>query len=103
MEHIVPLKSQPAHILHDGPHEVFVFLQRVRIIETQIDPPAEFGWQAEIQNSDACLLVNERTLPMIRGWKKESDYLMDEDVDALQDYLTTNCRRSPSMRKSRNS
>jgi hypothetical protein len=61
------------------------------------------GWQAEIQNSDACLLVNERTLPMIRGWKKESDYLMDEDVDALQDYLTTNCRRSPSMRKSRNS
>jgi hypothetical protein len=59
------------------------------------------GWQVEMQNGDGCLVVNERTLPMLRGWKSEADYLMDEDVDALQAYLTTNCRRSsPKRRKS---
>lgn len=61
------------------------------------------GWQVEIQNGDSCLVVNERTLPMLRGWKNEADYLMDEDVTALQDYLTANCRRSNSRRKVRES
>ena len=43
--------------------------------------------------------MNERTLPMLRGWRSDADYLMDEDVDGLQDYLTTNCRRSSPKRK----
>lgn len=59
------------------------------------------GWQVETQTGDGCLIVNERTLPMLRGWKSEADYLMDEDVDALQDYLNRNCRRSASRRKLR--
>jgi hypothetical protein len=59
------------------------------------------GWQVEAQNGDGCLLVNERTLPMIRGWKNEADYLMDEDVEALLDYLTSNGRRSTSRRRNR--
>jgi hypothetical protein len=39
------------------------------------------------------LLVNERTIPMLRGWRDQSDYLMNEDVDALQKELTARCRR----------
>jgi hypothetical protein len=30
---------------------------------------------------------------MLRGWRDQSDYLMNEDVDALQKELTARCRR----------
>ena len=33
------------------------------------------GWHAESQASEGHLIVNERTLPMFRGWKDEADYL----------------------------
>jgi hypothetical protein len=47
------------------------------------------GWQVHEQSSEEHLLVNDRSLPMLRGWKDQADYLMNEDVDALHDMLTT--------------
>ena len=49
------------------------------------------GWQIAQQSSEEHLLVNARSLPMLRGWKDQADYLMDEDVNALHDLLTTRC------------
>ena len=57
------------------------------------------GWHAEAQSGDGHLVVNERTLPMLRGWRSEADYLMDEDVQTLQQHLTKNCKRSPRARR----
>jgi hypothetical protein len=57
------------------------------------------GWRAESQSNEGHLVVNERTLPMLRGWRDEADYLMDEDVEALQEHLTTTCKRSPLARR----
>lgn len=51
------------------------------------------GWDIGDQRSDKHLLVNERTIPMLRGWCDQSDYLMNEDVEALQKELTARCRR----------
>ena len=59
------------------------------------------GWHAESQSNDGHLVVNERTLPMLRGWRDEADYLMDEDVQTLQQHLTTTCQRSPIARRKR--
>jgi len=52
------------------------------------------GWDINDQTSAEHLLVNERNLPMISGWKDQADYLMNEDVDTLQTYLTELCRRT---------
>ena len=57
------------------------------------------GWQTEGQSNEGHLVVNERTLPMLRGWRNEADYLMDEDVEALQQHLTNACKRSPIARR----
>jgi hypothetical protein len=46
------------------------------------------GWQVHEQSSEEHLLVNDRSLPMLRGWKDKADYLMNEDVDALHQMLT---------------
>ena len=51
------------------------------------------GWGIGEQASEHHLLVNERTIAMLRGWKDQSDYLMNEDVEALQQDLTVRCRR----------
>jgi len=40
-------------------------------------------------------------LPMLRGWRDEADYLMDEDVETLQQHLTKTCKRSPAARRRR--
>ena len=47
------------------------------------------GWQIHQQSNDEHLLVNDRSLPMLRGWKDQADYLMNEDVEALHEMLTT--------------
>ncbi len=52
------------------------------------------GWDISAQTGSEHLLVNERNLPMLRGWKDQADYLMNEDVDALQSWLTSCCTRS---------
>jgi hypothetical protein len=49
------------------------------------------GWQITQQSSEEHLLVNAHSLPMLRGWKDQADHLMNEDVDALLDLLTTRC------------
>jgi hypothetical protein len=46
------------------------------------------GWEIHEQSSEEHLLVNDRSLPMLRGWKDQADYLMNEDVDALHQMLT---------------
>jgi hypothetical protein len=56
------------------------------------------GWDVQNQTGDGHLVVNEKTLPMLRGWKDEADYLMNEDVDALHKHLTASCKRSPRAR-----
>ena len=50
------------------------------------------GWDIKSQTSNEHLLVNERNLPMISGWKDQNDYLMNEDADALQKDLTGRCK-----------
>ncbi len=49
------------------------------------------GWEIGEQLNDEHLLVCENTLSMFGGWKDESDYLMNEDVHALQRELTARC------------
>ncbi len=52
------------------------------------------GWNISSQNGGEHLLVNERNLPMLRGWKDQTEYLMNEDVDAIQTWLSARCTRS---------
>lgn len=51
------------------------------------------GWEIESQVSDEYLVVNERNLAMLSGWKDQKDYLMDEDVESVQKMLTERCTR----------
>lgn len=68
---------------------------RVRVRSVLAAP----GWDVTGQSSEDHLLVNERSLPMLRGWKDSAEYLMNEDVDALHELLTSRCRLSPASRK----
>ncbi len=52
------------------------------------------GWEIEEQAGDDCLLVNEQNLVMLRGWKDRQDYLLNEDVAVLHDWLAERCRRA---------
>ena len=58
------------------------------------------GWQVNSQSGEDHLVVNDKSLAMLRGWKNKADYLMNEDVDALHQLLTTRCslRGRPSKR-----
>ena len=49
------------------------------------------GWEIGEQSNDQHLLVNERTIAMLSGWKDNTDYLMNEDVDLLQQELVSRC------------
>ena len=51
------------------------------------------GWEIDSQSSDEHLIVNERNLAMLRGWKDQNDYLMNEEVEKLQKLLTDLCMR----------
>ena len=46
------------------------------------------GWEIESQVSEHYLIVNERNTAMMRGWKDENSYLLNEDMEAIQNYLT---------------
>lgn len=52
------------------------------------------GWEVEEQPGDNRLIVNERSLTMLRGWKDSEEYLMNEDVERLHDALTERCLRA---------
>jgi hypothetical protein len=47
------------------------------------------GWEVHEQASEEHLIVNDRSLPMLRGWKDQADYLMNDDVGALHEMLTS--------------
>lgn len=51
------------------------------------------GWEIGEQSNEDHLVVNERTIAMLTGWKDSSDYLMNEDVTALQQDLMQRCAR----------
>jgi len=63
--------------------------QKVRVRSVIAVP----GWEIDEQPSDKYLLVNERTIAMISGWNDQTDYLMNEDVAALQADLMSRCAR----------
>jgi hypothetical protein len=50
------------------------------------------GWNIDEQRSDEHLLVNEKNLAMLSGWKDQADFLMDEDVYAIHKLLTKRCK-----------
>ena len=52
------------------------------------------GWEIGEQSNDQHLLVNERTIAMLSGWNDNTDYLMNEDVDLLQQELVSRCARA---------
>lgn len=51
------------------------------------------GWEIDSQQSADYLLVNERNLAMLTGWKEQKDFLMNEDVEAIHAMLTERCMR----------
>ena len=51
------------------------------------------GWEIDEQRSGEYLAVNERNIAMLTGWKDQADYLMNEDVEAIQKMLTKRCMR----------
>lgn len=51
------------------------------------------GWEIDEQKSSEYLAVNERNIAMLTGWKDQADYLMNEDVEAIQKMLTERCTR----------
>jgi hypothetical protein len=63
--------------------------QKIRVRSVVAVP----GWDIEGQQGEKHLLVNERTLPMLTGWKSQADYLMNEDVDAIRQFLVERGRR----------
>ena len=59
-------------------------------VRTVISVP---GWEIDEQQSGEYLAVNERNIAMLTGWKDQADYLMNEDVEAIQKMLTKRCMR----------
>ena len=51
------------------------------------------GWDVGEQSTDDYLLVNEKTIAMLNVWKDNTDHLMNEDVDILQQELMSRCAR----------
>lgn len=49
------------------------------------------GWDVASDCTEDHLVVNEQSLPMLKGWKQPSDHLLDEDVEALHRMLTGLC------------
>jgi hypothetical protein len=52
------------------------------------------GWEVVEQAHELHLLVNERNIAMLKGWRDNTDNLMNEDVDVLKKEMTTKCLRS---------
>lgn len=56
---------------------------RVRVRTVLVLP----GWEIEAESTEDFLIVNERSLVMLRGWADRSEYLMNEDVESLHELL----------------
>lgn len=85
---VVPVKARHASLEREFRR---LLDHRVRVRSVLAVP----GWEIGGQAGDEHLLVNERSLSMLRGWKDRSEYLMNEDVDALHELLTSRCRLAP--------
>lgn len=55
------------------------------------------GWEIGEQTNEHHLLVNERNIGMLRGWKDNSDHLLNEEVDVLKNEMTSKCLRSTGV------
>ena len=64
---------------------------RVKVRSVVVVP----GWEIDHQASADYLLVNERNISMLTGWRDQGDYLMNEEVEALHTELTQRCKRFP--------
>lgn len=51
------------------------------------------GWEVTAQGAQDLLVANERNIGMLAGWRDQRDYLMNEDVDRLQQHLDEHCAR----------
>ena len=49
------------------------------------------GWDIESQGDGSLLLVNERNLPMIKGWRDTSEFLLNDVVETINATLTSRC------------
>lgn len=52
------------------------------------------GWEIGDQSSHEHLLVNERNIAMLSGWKDNRDHLMNEDAELLHEELRLRCVRA---------
>ncbi|MBT8110201.1 MAG: NERD domain-containing protein [Gammaproteobacteria bacterium] len=52
------------------------------------------GWEVIEQAHEHHLLVNERNIAMLKGWRDNTDHLMNEDVEVLKREMTARCLRS---------
>jgi hypothetical protein len=50
------------------------------------------GWEVDEQAGEEHLVVNDRSLPMLCGWKDQADYLMNEDLASLHQMLSAATR-----------
>ena len=68
--------------------------QRVRVRSVIAVP----GWETPEQADERHLVVNERNVAMLLGWKDKTDLLMDDDVQILVQDLRLRCRQRVSDR-----
>ena len=71
--------------------------QRVRVRSVIAVP----GWETPEQADERHLVVNERNVAMLLGWKDKTDLLMDDDVQILVQDLRLRCRQRVSDRNRR--
>ena len=68
--------------------------QRIRVRSVIAVP----GWETPEQTDERHLVVNERNVSMLLGWKDKTDLLMDDDVQTLVQDLRSRCRQRVSDR-----
>jgi hypothetical protein len=59
------------------------------------------GLETTEQRDEQHLVVNERNVSMLLGWRDKVDYLMDDDIDVLKQDLRSRCRRRVSDKLNR--
>jgi hypothetical protein len=64
--------------------------RRVRVRSVIAAP----GWQVNESTGEDHLVVNDKSLSILTGWKDRADCLMTEDADALQQMLARGCSRT---------
>ena len=82
----VPLLAKNSRL---AKHFTRLTSQRVRVRSIIAVP----GWETTEQLDKRHLVVNERNVSMLLGWRDKSDYLMDDDVITLRHDLRSRCRR----------